>query len=284
MSIDIQTTAKIEPMPSTDYHALAPHVSQTMLKEFAERRRLYEGYYVTKSIERPKPTKSMDTGTASHAMCLEPNKLIAIEIPWELLSNGAVRTNEAKKWVEDQRAEGRIPLKLEEYQTVMRVRDSFRNAAKGLLELQNSKVHIEHAVTWTDEETGLLCKARPDWVVERKSKAFVLDLKTCQDASPEAFAKSMANFSYGIQRAHYIAGVSAALGGKPCEFYFVACETVEPFASVIYHAVGDGFDKAELRRARLMRELAECRLRNDFREPWEGVVNELDLPYWAEKE
>jgi hypothetical protein len=281
MNIEVQASAAIQPMPTRDYFSLRPHVSQSMLKDFAERRRLYEGYYVTGNITRPKPTASMELGTAIHAACLEPDREIVVEIPPDLLSHGAIRTNECKAWIEDAKADGLMPMKDAEIGVVRRAKSAFMSAAKSLLEMKNSRVMIEHAVMWTHDETSMPCKAKPDWVVERKNQAYVLDLKTCPDASPKAFAKSMANFGYGIQRAHYRAGVTAALGGKPCEFYFVAVETCEPFAAAVYHADGPGFDRFEDRRHELLRDLADCVVRGDFREPWEGVVNEIDLPHWA---
>jgi exodeoxyribonuclease VIII len=73
---------------------------------------------------------------------------------------------------------------------------------------------------WADDTpTGLRVKARPDWYFG----GTIVDLKTCQDASPSGFARACATFSYHVQAAHYLNVTFAE------RFIFIAVEKTYPF-------------------------------------------------------
>lgn len=63
----------------------------------------------------------------------------------------------------------------------------------------------ERSVYWRDPVTGLLCRCRPDhW----RADGIIVDVKTTEDASPEAFARSIANWRYHVQHAYYLDGIN----------------------------------------------------------------------------
>ena len=69
----------------------------------------------------------------------------------------------------------------------------------------------EVSAFWIDEETGLYCKARPDWIgVVSDGACDVLDLKSTADESPNGFGRAAARMGYHLQRAHYVDGVEHA--------------------------------------------------------------------------
>ena len=94
---------------------------------------------------------------------------------------------------------------------------------------------FQQSYFWKDEETGLICKTRPDIVKHRNENAVIInDIKTTVDASPEGFARSFANFHYGIQAAMQIDGVEKALGVQVDYYTYTVVEKQAPFLTQIY--------------------------------------------------
>ncbi len=62
----------------------------------------------------------------------------------------------------------------------------------------------EQSYWWKHRETGLQCKCRCDYVIDD----MVIDLKTTGEggASPDKFTKTIVNFQYHMQAAHYLQG------------------------------------------------------------------------------
>lgn len=124
--------------------------------------------------------------------------------------------------------EGKIVLPKQQYDQLMSMRDAVyaHPAARGLLSLPGK---AEQSVYWTDPETGVLCRCRPDfWAMQAR---IIVDLKTCLDASPEGFSKSLYNWHYHVQDVMYREGCEAATGEEQ-SFVFLA---VEKDACVVNH-------------------------------------------------
>lgn len=116
--------------------------------------------------------------------------------------------------------EGKIVLPKQQYDQLMSMRDAVyaHPAARGLLILPGK---AEQSVYWTDPETGVLCRCRPDfWAMQAR---IIVDLKTCLDASPEGFSKSLYNWRYHVQDVMYREGCEAATGEQQ-QFVFLAVE------------------------------------------------------------
>ena len=84
----------------------------------------------------------------------------------------------------------------------------------------------EQSVWWTDERTGVRCRARFDWLTStRDGRPVIVDYKSCINASPRAFARSVVDYGYDMRDAFYSDGLMAALGvDEPPLFVFVAQE------------------------------------------------------------
>lgn len=139
----------------------------------------------------------------------------------------------------------------------------------------------EVTVRWTDEATGLPCKARADYFVDGKVR-FVIDVKTCEDASPEVFAKAVSKYGYHIQHAHYAEAFRAA--GKPLQNYLIlAVEHKPPYAVAVYHidaaAEARGFEL----RQRAIDAAARCTESGNWPAYPTGIT-QLTLPAYALKD
>ena len=80
------------------------------------------------------------------------------------------------------------------------------------------------------KEGDLEYKCRPDYV----NQGALIDLKTCQDASPDGFMRACFNFGYHIQAAYYLDIYNKANDTNLEEFFFVAVETKAPYAVNIF--------------------------------------------------
>lgn len=97
---------------------------------------------------------------------------------------------------------------------------------------------------WRDEETGVLCKIRIDRLVDRVSEIHA-DVKTCADASPNAFRRTAGRFGYHRKTVFYRMGMKA-LGLKPNASVLIAVESLPPHGCATYL-----FDEEQLRQVQL---------------------------------
>lgn len=139
----------------------------------------------------------------------------------------------------------------------------------------------EVTVRWTDADTGLPCKARADYFVDGKMR-YVLDVKTCEDASPEVFAKAVHKYGYHIQHAHYAEGFRAV--GLPLANYLIlAVEHKPPYAVAVYHIDA----AAEQRGFELRHRAIEAAKRCTDTSIWPAYptsITQLTLPSYALKD
>jgi hypothetical protein len=107
---------------------------------------------------------------------------------------------------------------------------------------------------WTDKDTGIECKARPDY---RRSSGALVDIKTCGDASLEEFSRSVLNFGYHISAAHYLNGVSQVLGKEYDRFLIIAVEKKAPYGLQVFE-----IDFGTLEKGQELCKRALLRLKN----------------------
>lgn len=143
----------------------------------------------------------------------------------------------------------------------------------------------EVSVYWSDPVTGILCKARPDWVhpcgTTTHIRAILLDVKTTGDASPEGFTKAVANFGYHTQADWYCWGYELATG-TPCEgMVFAVVENEFPYACAAYMVDDEALRVARERNRRALTIYAQCERTRE----WPGYPTDLQvisLPRWAQ--
>lgn len=150
-------------------------------------------------------------------------------------------------------------------------------AANRLLTSVPGKAEI--SFYWNDAKTGEVCRMRPDWLREDD---LIVDLKSCEDASLDGFAKSVANWRYDVQDAFYSDGFEAVTGRKPRGFVFIAVEKKPPYAVGVY--ILDAETK-EIGRAQYREDLdkfAECKA-NDNWPGYGDTIQKLNMPGWHKR-
>lgn len=272
--------AQIGPLAAADYHADRSAWGRSNLSLFLERRRKAEAW-LNGTLPPQKATKEMDLGTACHAALLEPHRFNDLVCRWPtglLSDDGGIRSKEAKAYRDEQIAAGKIVLKDAELSAALRMRDAVLAKCGEWLRTTENR---EQGCYWTDEESGLRCKCRPDiWLVADGDEAFIPDIKTTKDASPAAFRKRIEDGDFWLQDAHYRAGITAATG-LPCQFLFVVVETDFPWSCVLYRLDEESLAEAQAVRRRLLNDVAGCIESGDWSEPWERDITPLPVRPWA---
>lgn len=116
----------------------------------------------------------------------------------------------------------------EEFETILEISKAIENN-KTALELISNALY-EKSIFWTDPDTGVACKCRPDILHNN----IVVDLKTAKDASPREFQKAIYNYGYHIQAAMIKEGLKIACNKDITEFVYIVIEKNRPYALGIY--------------------------------------------------
>jgi hypothetical protein len=136
----------------------------------------------------------------------------------------------------------------------------------------------ELTLTWKDPDTGLTCKIRMDYYVRKLG--MIVDAKSTDDASPDAFRRSIAKYGYHRQDALYRAGC-LEIGAPVQHFVLIAVEKTAPHAVAIYSLDSEAVGKGYVSVRRDIDRLAECVRTNNF-PGYPPGINELDLPPWVD--
>lgn len=240
------------------------------------------------------PTPAMLRGTLAHCAILEPDALAQryVVVPEGAPNRPTRRQLEAKNPSPDSKAAMQWWTQFEQDNAG---REMVSHADFALTQAQLAAVanqpelaellragRGEVSVFWVDEETGIYCKARPDWLPPRAQGQghTPLDLKTCADESPSGFGRAAARLRYDLQAAHYTAGIEAATGVYVDRFIFGAVSNKPPVLAVPYVLTDQIRDQGRDERRELMQRLAWCRRENQW--PAYGAgIQLLDFPAYA---
>lgn len=276
----IPTRDGIFPMEAEAYHADKSAWSNSMLKDFRRRKSACYERHILGTAPEFETTPAMRLGTATHAALLEPDRmddLFAIYPDSILSSNGAASTKEAKAFRAVQEQFGRLVMKASEMDSV---RAMVASVSAKIGQWLTHDAKIEHAIYWTDEETGVRCKCRPDFLCVKPGFALTLDLKTTSDCSPDEFRRKVETMSYWLQDAHYSAGIKAATGADPM-FLFVAVENEWPFDCAAYQIRESDRVAASMVRRETLMQIGQAQKSGNWQDAWLTEVTQLTLKPWV---
>lgn len=267
----------IYPRGSVDYGAIKA-VNFSSLKHMAHSPKRYRWRLKHRITE----TDGMRLGTSAHTAALEPHRFMthyALYVPPVDEKTGKQKSDRrgTKAWDEFERAnEGKVVIKEPEYQRALAIRDAVRadSAAMKYLEIGRP----ECAMVWVDQETGLLCKGRVDWICDDPEHT-VVDLKSSGDVVPFRFGRTASRLLYHWQCAWYADGYEA-ITGHAAEFKVIAVEQEGPHDVVVYNMPAEVLDIGRDEYRKRLLQLKDC-LEGDT---WPGYANgaEMDfqLPPW----
>lgn len=254
------------------YHS-GPGISKSHLDKIASASpRHYWHHYLNPDRIREEQTPAMVLGSAIHAAILEPDLF-----PLEYVADPGInrRTNAGKAEYEAFVAEnaGKTVLNDEQMQTCLAVRDAvhLHPVAAGLLQGGAA----EQSFYAIDPETGELIKCRTDYL----AGDMIVDVKSTEDASPDGFGKSAANFRYPVQVAWYRRVMAAAFGEAPPHWVFLAVEKSPPYALGLYFPDPADVQRAALAAQRDFMRIVEHRQSGQWPD-YGAEVLPLSLPAW----
>lgn len=262
-------------LDETAYHAdtsLAPELGRSLSQSGAKtllhspRRFAFE-----RDHGRP-PKDSFDLGGLAHELVLRggDNRIRVIDAyDW--------RTKAAQQAKKDAHAGRLTPVNRADLLAASKIAHAVRRDP--LAGAIFSEGRPEVSLYWIDDETGITCRARLDWLRHGTSKDCLVDLKTAAygRGTEDAFGKSAASYDYPMQAAHYIDGWRA-LTGEDLPFLTVTVETEAPhFVTVGYYQPEDiEAGRERMRAARL--EYAERESSGRWADAPEIVP--FELPGW----
>lgn len=256
--------------PACAYHARTDRLSKGMLDLIAK-----SPAHLRASLDGAprKPTPATEFGTAVHAAVLEPDTLAVRPKLDRRTKAGKTAAKEFAATANDSTATGMLFVDEDTYSRAMAARD-------GVMRHPTARRLLDDGIpeqTALGEIYGIEVKCRPDWY--RPSAGVIVDLKTTADASPDAFARSCANYRYHVQAAWYL-DVCEAAGIEAHAFVFIAVESSPPYEAAVY--VLDQAD-VEIGRRTYEHDLETYRRCLESGE-WPGYsehIEVLKLPAWA---
>lgn len=266
--------AQLKQINDHEYHAMTGHVSSSMLKAMAKSPMHCQAML----NNAKKETESLIFGRALHKYTLEGrdafDKDFGIKyLPWNTTPGKA----EQKEFLQS----GKKPIDVKDFAKIQAMAESVL-AHPGAKALIDQCKDYEQAILWEDQPTGMLCRCKPDLM----NPSFIIDLKSCEDASPSSFLRAAMEYGYHIQAAHYCNGHNAyynngqeygEYGGVP--FYFIAVEKDEPYAVAVYKFNHLAMEYGRQRAAKLMDDYAHCHMAG----VWPGystMAQYMAIPTW----
>ena len=201
-------------------------------------------------------TPAMKFGSMVHKFILEHSDFNKC---YGLLDDKRSKVGKAKAL--DMQEQGVQTYTSAELDTLIGIEQSlYKNDFAGSV-LNKSSGKAEQSFWWTHRETGLPCKARCDYLVDD----MVIDLKTTGEggANPDKFTRSIVNFHYHLQAAHYL----QATGAK--RFIFIAVEKTHPYSVGVYQLSQNFIEKGYELQEQTLQKILEATT-SKF---WRGYTN-----------
>jgi hypothetical protein len=249
-----------------DYHK-GPGISSTRLKRASRSAAHF-------MFERDKESKAKAFGRVFHPAILEPETVDLLVAP-----NINKNTNEYKAWKAAHAGREIVTEAEKEILTGMAASVAAHPSASKLL-FQGDGIN-EHSGWWIDEESGELCRCRPDRY--RRDLGIIIDLKSAKDASKEGFARDAEKLGYFLSAAMYWDGVEAVTGDYVKGFVFVAVEKEFPFAVGVYAYDLRSIEAGRTKYKRLLMEIADCKHAGKW-PAYSDEIETISLKDWTLKE
>lgn len=281
---ELQPTNCVWAVDALAYHADTSRVGRSMLDCFRDSPRRYHGLYVTGELPLPEPTEAMQFGTLFHRYILEPEKFKATTYIAPQFGPGGERWNRSKKehkaaWADVLlECNGRTLLDVETADLLAAMKSGIERSpvASALL---FSEGPVEQALTWIDEDTGLPCKCLRDKVSGGHS--LIVDLKTCEDSTPSAFARHAASYGYHNQSAFYTEGHRQVFNEDPAGFVFVAVSKKAPHDVSVFELDYDAIELGHKQNKAALAGIANCMATGEWSAPHERLITQISLPKYS---
>ena len=198
------------------YHSQKEYVSSSTLKSIAKRSVFH---HINSHM---KETEALLVGSAFHTLVLEPH---LFDDEFFVMPKFDRRTKSGKQKAQALEAEivaqNKKCITEPNFNMIVHMRNSIMNNPICAEILTGGEPEVSFYV---EDFHGIKVRVRPDYI----SKDYVVDLKSCQDASPKSFLGDIYKYGWKVQAAFY----ADVLGMD--KFYFLASEKKGPYACQLY--------------------------------------------------
>jgi hypothetical protein len=227
------------------------------------------------------PKREFDLGHAAHRLVLGDGNgpdLVVIDAD-------NYRTKAAQARRDEAHARGAVPLLTAEHEQVAAMaRAILEHPLAAALFNPDTGGHPERSLFWRDEPTGVMMRARLDWLPRwsGSGRLIVPDYKTTKSAEPDAIQRAIYDRGYHMQGVWYLSGVTALglAGEQPPVFVFVFQEKTPPYVVTVAQLDVRAIQIGQALNRRALQVYAECSASGR----WPGYADDVvtvSLPGWA---
>jgi hypothetical protein len=198
------------------YHSQKEYVSSSTLKSVAKRSVFHHlNSHMTSS-------EALTVGSAFHTLVLEPH---LFDPEFFIMDKFDRRTKTGKQKAHalesEAIAQGKDCISRKNFDMITSMKNVIQShdVCSSILTGGEPEVSV-----YVEDFHGIKVRVRPDYL----GKDYIVDLKSCQDASPKSFNSDIYRYGWKIQAAFY----ADVLGMD--KFYFLASEKKSPYACQLY--------------------------------------------------
>lgn len=292
MNDGIYTDVTIE-----DYHANKTHISATQIKYARQSLRHFQWYRSGKIQVEQKPHFSF--GNAFELALLAPEEYlqkVAVVPDADFIETVLTEKPEIKSPRSTNRYkalhEDFVKSNTGKYLIAENGLESFECIEEMLSSCYQDKViqglikntEYQLSLFWTDPETGIRLKTRPDFC--KRKKNVIVNVKTTIDGSPAGFSKDLAKWAYPLQASIEIRGALATgLMDTVDNYFWLVVEKEPPFNACIYEFTQDDRNANDLELSYILSRLKKAEEQNLYPGYTENALNEFgilqaSIPQW----
>jgi hypothetical protein len=217
------------------------------------------------------PSDAFDVGQAAHEELLGigPGVVVVEAEDW--------RTKKAQEARADAHLDGKPAVLRKTYDGVVAMRKALERdpIVRALLDR-----HIgtpEQSIFTRDPVTGVMLRARLDWgplADDTRKRPLLVDYKTADSASPDAFRRAVERYGYHVQGDWYLRRAQhAGLIGDDAKFLFIVQEKKPPYIVQVCELDSMAMRIGAILGRRAIDSYARCLERNE----WPGYTDDVAL-------
>lgn len=223
------------------------------------------------------PKRAFDIGHAAHQLVLGSGPEL-VRFPGTGVNPEAWQKKDDIADVEALRAAGKVPLRPKDWDLVHAMAKELH--AHPIAPKLFARGEPEQTLIWVDELTGVLCRAKADWL----RPDGMVDYKTARAAGVDGLPKVVYDQGYHIQAAFYLRGFRALSPGVDPFFAFSGQEKDPPYLVQVFQLSERALRHGDRKCAEALAKYAECQAADE----WPGYpadeIPEIDLPAWVRTE
>lgn len=239
-------------------------------------------------LEPPKPKPQYDFGHAAHKMVLGEGAQIFVMDPavHGRTKDGSLAANPkaTTKWKaaeQHARAQGKSCITKDQMEIAQTM--AGRVHAHPIAGRLFQSGVAEYSGYWHDDETGVRCRFRPDFLPDTPGRRVCVDYKTAKSANPAKFRKDAFDYGYHQQAAWYLDGLRETQIADDAAFLFVVQQKEPPFVVSVVQFEPEDIELGRQLNRRAIDIYAECVASNRWPGYGDGI-HTIGLSLWARKQ